>query len=63
MGGTRLRRRVVKRRLAGGSCSAGFNAGLQSRARANSTPRRLDFRRAVAESRGRTRRCRRRVGS
>jgi hypothetical protein len=37
--------------------------GPQSRPRGNSVPRRLDLRRAVAESRGRTRRCGRRVGS
>jgi hypothetical protein len=36
--------------------------GSQSRARGNSVPRRLDLRRAVAESRGRTRRCGRRAG-
>jgi hypothetical protein len=37
--------------------------GLQCRARGNSMPLRLDLRRVVAESCGRTRRCGRRVGS
>jgi hypothetical protein len=37
--------------------------GPQSRAQGNSMPRRLDLRRAVAEGRGRTPRCGRRVGS